>query len=463
MRLSPLAASLATLALWTQSAAAHFVWVDVVPTEQGPTAQVWFSETPEAGSAEIVGKIAHAKAWSRLIGADPKPLELKVEKHEDTGALVGKVEQQAPQSVEADVEYGVFRRGETALLLHYYAKHLTVRSPADFAAMGRSAALPLDIVPAVDGDQLRLTVIWNDKPAAKAELVVLDAAGEEQKLATDDNGQAQIAAKPGKLGIRARIVDPENKGELKGQAYTQAWHISTLTLEIPAESKVATTDAPAADGQPTANELLAQAREGRATWENFPGFTAKVVVRVDEESSSAELIVDSLGEVKLKGISDSVKGWAYQQLQLAIRHRLPAPFSEDEVVYGDDGKNPLGRLIRFEGDSAHSAYRVKDSVITEVNRSMGKMRFTISTLEVARNAEGKYLTKNYSASYWDTASGKLTSNEAVRQNWVRVGKYDLPAEHMVVKASDGAQKVLQITFTDHVLTPTDAVSSNVRK
>ncbi len=147
---------------------------------------------------------------------------------------------------------------------------------------------------------------------------------------------------------------------------------------------------------------------------------------------------------------------------MLIRHRLPAPFAESEVVYGDDGKNPLGRLIKFEGDSAHSAYRVKDNVIREVNRTMGKMRFTISTLEVSRNAEGKYMPQTYSASYWDVASGKLTSNEAVLQSWVRVGQFDLPAEHVVVKSSDTPQKILQITFSEHELTPATAVSSNLR-
>jgi hypothetical protein len=78
---------------------------------------------------------------------------------------------------------------------------------------------------------------------------------------------------------------------------------------------------------------------------------------------------------------------------------------------------------------------------------------------VARNPEGKYLPQTYSASFWEVASGKLASNEAVCQNWVRVGKFDLPAKHVVVKSSDAAQKVLEITFSEHVLLPGTAVSS----
>ena len=462
MRLLTLAASLAAVALGTSQAAAHFVWVDIVPTEKGPTAQVWFSETPEAGSAELVGKIAKAKAWVRGIGAESKPLELAVEKNEETGALVAKLEQGAPLSVEADFEYGVFKRGETSLLLHYYAKHLAGRNVADLAAIGRATELPLDIVPSVEGDKLRVSVSWQGKPAAGAEVFALDAAGEPQKYTTDEQGQAEVAIRPGHQAIRARVVDASNQGEKNGQAYSQAWHIATLTFDVPTESaKVATTPA-STEGAISAGELLENARAARAVWNNFPGFKSHVQIRVDDEVAEGELVVDRSGDVALKGISDSVKGWAYQQLQLLIRHRLPAPFAESEVVYADDGKNPLGRLIKFEGDSAHSAYRVKDNVIREVNRSMGKMRFTISTLEVSRNAEGKYMPQTYSASYWDVASGRLTSNEAVLQSWVRVGAFDLPAEHVVVKTADGEKKALQITFTEHELTPATAVSSNLR-
>ncbi|MBL9124576.1 MAG: DUF3386 family protein [Planctomycetaceae bacterium] len=462
MRLLTLAAAVAAVAVTTSQAAAHFVWVEIVPTEKGPTAQVYFSETPEAGSPELVGKIAHAKAWVRGIGAESKPLELNVEKHEETGALVAKLEQGAPLSLEADVEYGVFKRGETALLVHYYAKHLAGRNVADFAAIGRATELPLDIVPRVEGDKLRLTVSWQGKPAAGAELIVLDAAGEEQKLTTNEQGEGEVALKPGQQAVRARLVDTQNQGEKNGQAYTQAWHIATLTFEVPSETgKVATTVA-AAPGEVSANDLLERARDARAVWNNFPGFKSHITVRVDDEIGEGELIVDRSGDVMLRGVSDNVKGWASQQLQLLIRHRLPAPFSESDVVYGDDGKNPLGRLIKFEGDSAHSAYRVKDDVIREVNRHMGKMRFTISTLEVARNDEGKYMPQSYSASYWDVASGKLISNEAVLQKWVKVGKFELPAEHVVVKSADGSLKVLQITFSEHELTPAGEVSSNLR-
>jgi len=463
MRLLTLAASLAAVALCTSQAAAHFVWVDIVPTEKGPTAQVWFSETPEAGSAELVGKIAKTKAWVRGIGAESKPLDLAVEKNEETGSLVAKLEQGAPLSLEADFEYGVFNRGETAMLLHYYAKHLAGRNVADLSAIGRATELPLDIVPSVEGDKLRVAVSWQGKPAVGAEVIVLDAAGEPQKFETNEQGQVEVPARPGRQAIRARVVDAKDQGEKAGQAYTQAWHIATLTFELPsAESKVATTPSAGAAGEISANETLERAREARAVWNNFPGFKSHVQIRVDDEVAQGELVVDRSGDVALKGVSDSVKGWASQQLQLLIRHRLPAPFSESEVVFGDDGKNPLGRLIKFEGDSAHSAYRVKDDVIREVNRSMGKMRFTISTLEVSRNAEGKYMPQTYSANYWDVASGKLTSNEAVLQSWVRVGPFDLPAEHVVVKSSDGTQKVLQITFSEHELTPAAAVSSNLR-
>lgn len=461
MRLLTLAAAVAVA--WTISgqAQAHFIWVDVVPTEEGQSAQVYFSETPEPGGAELVGKIGKTKVWTRTIDTAATPLEMSAQVNDDTGALAAPLAQAAPYSVAADFEYGVFRRGETALRLHYYAKHLAHRHVADLSSLGRDQGLALDVVPHVDGDQLRLTVLWQGKPAAGAEVILLDADGEEQKHAADDKGQVRVAVSSGKQAIRARVVDAKDQGELNGQAYSQAWHICTLTFALDAGRDAAGAPADASQSV-AAGELLERARDARAVWRDFPGFKSHVVIRVDDELAEGELTVDASGDVALSGVSNGVKGWAAQQLQLLVRHRLPAPFAESEVVFGDDGKNPLGRLIKFEGDSAHSAYRVKEDVIREVNRSMGRSRFTISTLEVSRNPEGKYLPHSYSASYWDTSSGKLTANEAVCQTWVRVGKLDLPAEHVVVKSSDGEQKVLQITFSKHELLPATTVSSNLR-
>ena len=43
----------------------------------------------------------------------------------------------------------------------------------------------------------------------------------------------------------------------------------------------------------------------------------------------------------------------------------------------------------------------------EVNRSAGKLRFTISVLEIERNAEDKYLPRAFTMNFFDAASGEF--------------------------------------------------------
>ena len=476
-RLPLLAAGLiASLALSAAPSAAHFVWVTTLPAEaDGLAAHVWFSETAEPGSDRLIAKIAHTEAWSRTPNAtEPEKLALKPITGDAGGALVGLVGAKPPLAVDAVCRYGVFSRGEIALLLNYYARHLSVRTADDLAALARAERLDLDIVPQLDGEKVKLTVLWKGKPAAGAEVIVHVPGGGEQELKTDDQGQVAFdAARAGSYGLRAKFVEPDSAGEHNGDAYSEAWHITTMTVVFPTSASLAAADAPpatatttaastaAADRSPgSANDLLKRARDARAVWNDFPGFASDITLKIDGTVAQGRVEVSADGNVKLSGVDQADAGWVKQQLGLLIRHRMPAPFSDQDVVFGDEAKDhPLGRLVKFVGDSAHSAYRIKDDVILEVNREQGPMRFTISTLEVARSAEGKYMPADYSASYWEKESGRLKSNETYHEEWVRVGAFDLPKRHVVVLTGNDTRKVMEIDFASHELKDGDKTAA----
>ena len=469
-RLPLLAAGLiASLALSAAPAAAHFVWVTTLPAEaDGLAAHVWFSETAEPGSDRLIGKIAHTQAWSRTPAtSEPEKLALQPITDGDAGALVGRVGAKPPLAVDAVCRYGAFSRGDKSLFLNYYARHLDVRTVEDLAALARAERLDLDIVPQLDGDKAKLTVLWKGQPAAGAEVTVHVPGGGEQELETDDQGQVTFdVARAGSYALRAKFVEPDSAGEHNGNAYAEAWHITTLTLAFPTPASVAAADArpatatatadatAAADRSPgSANALLERARDARAVWNDFPGFASDITLKIDGAVAQGRVEVSADGNIKLSGVDEADTGWVKQQLGLLIRHRMPAPFGDQDVVFGDEAKDhPLGRLVKFVGDSAHSAYRIKDDVILEVNREQGPMRFTISTLEVARNAEGKYMPADYSASYWERESGRLKSNETYHEEWVRVGgAFDLPKRHVVVLTGNDTRKVMEIDFASHKL------------
>ena len=88
------------------------------------------------------------------------------------------------------------------VLLQYYARHLAgdwARSPS----LARAERLKLDIVPSLEGKQLRLAVLYQNQPVAGGEVVIVDPAGEVHELATDDKGRVDIVASAGRFAIRA--------------------------------------------------------------------------------------------------------------------------------------------------------------------------------------------------------------------------------------------------------------------
>jgi hypothetical protein len=139
-------------------------------------------------------------------------------------------------------------------------------------------------------------------------------------------------------------------------------------------------------------------------------------------------------------------------LRSLVGHRLGSGESDDRVSFADQQTDhPLGRLIKLDYDSAMaSAYRIKDGVIREVNRQTDGGRFTISVFEVNRNAEGKYLPGYYSVSFWNK-DGSLRSSTAVRETWVRVGDYDLPATHDSVATGKDEHRNVSMRFGNHRL------------
>lgn len=217
---------------------------------------------------------------------------------------------------------------------------------------------------------------------------------------------------------------------------------------------------PSAAESLTANELLERARDARATWDDFPGFTARMKLENGDQAASGEIAVSADGGVKLQGFEGADLKSVQARLDSLIQHRFAGGAPGEDVEYVDEPvEHPLGRLLRFKGDEKlHSAYRVKDDVITEVNREAGPMRFSISVLEIHRNPEGKYLPQAFNVSFWDASSGELKSTETHLNLWKRVGRFDLPARVLIVSGDKNGKRALQCVLSDHRLASTPAKS-----
>lgn len=429
------------------------MWVDAEAGEGTRQAKVYFSEQPRAGSAHLVDRMKSAVAWEFTPGNEPMRLALSAwtDKSRDVGGLAAALPGEGACRLEVDCPYGVFHHGETSLLLHYYAKHLGGESSGDPGSFVRAKRLPLDIVPAVVGDdELTLRVEWQGKPVGGCELDVVLPGSQPREFMTDPQGTVRLPrARAGKYAVRAKYVVHE-PGESGGERYAQLWHIATLTFALPAKV--------AADDSPTASKLLDDARRTRAVWNNFPGFTSTLTIRTDDRSQTGTFTVDSEGKITLKGLDELGKGFARQQLESLVMHRLPGNTLPTEAEYVDEpAAHVMGRSVRLAEERMGSVYRIRDHMITEVNRTMGNMRFTITVLDAFHDTEGKYLPHVFTVSFWNAKTGELESNHTYDQQWTRVGQFDLPAKLTIVSSDKKGRRVTQMIFTDlRLLTPKTA-------
>jgi hypothetical protein len=206
---------------------------------------------------------------------------------------------------------------------------------------------------------------------------------------------------------------------------------------------------------PDARGLLRRAFEKTARWPaDFKGFSADLTVNVDGQEHKGSVTVRSAQDVNVSLPDPEVQKWAAGTIGMMAVHRGPRTFEQSDgksTLTLDRGPaHPLGQIIRIH-DSLQSHYRVKDDRITQINRTMGPMRFTINIEDSALTPDSKYLTTRYTVYYFNTQDGKLTNVESFTDSHTRVGNVDLPAFRRILSADQGAVSVKTLTFSNHRL------------
>jgi hypothetical protein len=433
---------------------AHFVWLLPPAPGEKPTARVVFSDAL-APDGDLVKKVAHTS----LFLGDERIKLTPVKAAAGKGALEVAVPGARRQVLLGLCTYGVTARGKAEpYLLRYYAKTFIGPAPKVGPDPGEWAweKLPLEVVREVGGKAPSCRVLWQGKPLADAEVVLLVPGKEEPVTRKADRAGVfalEAPAKSGVYGVRVGHVD-KRAGEHGGKKYRSVRHYATLTFRADAGPDAAKAPAreekPAAD--PEATKLLADARAARATWKDFPGFTADVEVNVEGKVTTGTVEVSPKGAVKLK-LEGEHASWARRTLESVVGHRLDGGAAADTpCAFADDVKDhPLGRAIRVLNDEFHSSYRIRDRQVIVVNRQAGPVRFTITVTENHRSAEGRFLPACYVVNTWDLKSNALKSSVAHHQTWRRVGAFDLPLAATAVSATAGAQEARRFTLSNHRL------------
>jgi hypothetical protein len=213
-----------------------------------------------------------------------------------------------------------------------------------------------------------------------------------------------------------------------------------------------TTDA---KDDPEARELLRRAFEKTARWPaDFRGFTADLILTVDGTELKGSVTVKLPQDVTVNLDHPDYQKWATSTIAMMAVHRGPRTFDQSDgksvLTLDREASHPMGQTVHIH-DNLKSHYRIKDDRITQINRSMGPMKFTINVEDSALTPDNKYLTTRYTVYYFSPQDGRLTNVESFADSHVRTGKVDLPASRRVISAENGAVMVKTLTFSNHQL------------
>ena len=205
---------------------------------------------------------------------------------------------------------------------------------------------------------------------------------------------------------------------------------------------------------PRARTRLKQAFEKTARWQpDFKGFTADLTVNVNGRQVQGTVLVKGPKEVTVSLPDADLQKWAEGQIGMIAVHRGPRSFEESDGKYaltlGDDLDHPFGPKLIIHGDGMHSFYRIKGERITQINRKMPHMAFTINVEDSAVTQDGRFLTTRYTVYYFSPQDGKLTNVESFTDTHIRVGASDLPATRRIIAYEQGEVVVKSLNFANH--------------
>jgi hypothetical protein len=436
------------------AARAHFLFIRLrPPAEAGRYAEVYFSDQADAGDPRFIDKIAHTKLWLQTKPGAFEPLAV----HKTPDRLRAFVPSSGALSVIGECTYGVLGGPKgTPFLLRHYPK--AVAGPAnEIRALQPKAEIPFEISVRANGEGLEFIALRNGKPIPNAAFISVAADLKNDKFIANADGIASW--KPPAAGLYAVYTSQTLKeaGTYQNEKYEEIREFTTLAFAWPLQTKAARAGSVSDGADPKAVQLFQEAIAARASWRDFPGFSAEVKALVDGRAWKGAATISAKGDVDLDKEDDVAAPWVKDQLESLVMHRLARTQEKSPILRfaDDDLDHPLGRLLTFEGGKFASSYRVKHRQIMVVNRSLGKLNMTITILENELNAEKMFLPRSYSVHYWDSQKGNLQRSEMIQNRWTRLASWDLPTQLTVITSSAAGVSVKTMKLSQHRLLNAD--------
>jgi hypothetical protein len=209
-----------------------------------------------------------------------------------------------------------------------------------------------------------------------------------------------------------------------------------------------------AKDDPAARRMLQEAFEKTERWpKGFSGYGADLIVNNNGKELKGKVETVPGKEVRIELGDEPTLSWAKNQIGMMAVHRAPRTFEESDGKYtltlGEEDHYPLGRLVHIHGDGMSSRYRIRDGRILQINRTMGKMRFTINIQDSITTQSGKHLTSHYTVYYLSVPDGVLLQTEGFTDRHTPVKGVYLPDWRQVLSFDKGEVIVREMKFLNH--------------
>jgi len=217
---------LSTLAMLTVvcGVQAHFVFL--ITSEDQSSLKVVLSDGLDVDDGIDAAKIAGTKLFLRGPDGKDSPLTTKASAHHLDVALPGK----GPRLVFGTTDYGVLQKGDAKpFQLKYHSK--TIIGECTKANTKVGEALPVEIIPTLDGGKVRFQFLAKGKPVADVEMNMLLPADKKEKVKTDKEGFTQWFDAKGRYGAWSRHSETVS-GETGGKKFEEIRHYATLVVDV---------------------------------------------------------------------------------------------------------------------------------------------------------------------------------------------------------------------------------------
>jgi hypothetical protein len=204
--------------------------------------------------------------------------------------------------------------------------------------------------------------------------------------------------------------------------------------------------------QVDARELFRAAYENRYTWDaSFPGYTADVEIKQGDQAFTAKVLINADLSYEIVDLSDeSQRELLQHHLWETVTHRKRNSFEQSHgkntFTLGDT--DATGSVeIQVSGDAMGSHYRLRNNEISQVNRVMPQVGFTINHKR-SLNTDSGYISTDYDVVYRDPKTNDVVQESEVVSTHENIGGYYLLTQQITRTTKQGEQTTQEVNFSN---------------